>query len=79
MAELLLALDGQRTIWTVCRVRKAHKCWDCRADIPKGAKAFRPLTNGDRRMYRLCQPCLESIAVDLRHEEKAEQRGETER
>ena len=72
MAELLLALDGQRMLWTACRVRKAHKCRDCGADIGKRTKAFRPLTNGYGRMYRLCQPCLESIAVEVRHE-KTEQ------
>ena len=73
MAELLLALDRQRTLWTACRVRKAHKCRDCRVDIRKGTNAFRPLTNGYGRMTRLCLRCLKEIAVELRHEEETEQ------
>lgn len=78
MAKLLLAFDSSGMVWVRVRSRKAHKCRDCRTDILKGTDTFRPLTNGNNRMRRLCIPCVKAIARETRYAEETEQRKETE-
>lgn len=39
--------------WTICTTRAAATCCRTGADIPAGSRAYRPLTNGKRRMLRM--------------------------
>lgn len=57
-AGLLGTTDG---LWTKCVTRKPYTCWRCDKRQEKGAKAFRPMTNGNHRMRRLCLPCVVRI------------------
>lgn len=52
------ALFGWRDmLWSECRTRKWHACWLTASAIPKGERAYRPITNGQFRMERLgCIP-----------------------
>jgi hypothetical protein len=39
--------------WTLCKVRKATQCYVTGRPIACGDDAYRPITNGQNRMFRL--------------------------
>ena len=48
-------------LWTRVRLRKRGLptvCRDCRAPLPVGSFAFRPITNCNGRQDRLCSLCV---------------------
>lgn len=53
-----LAPDMAEVFVTICTVRKSHRCNACKAEIPKGGRAWRaPIYNGNHRMDRHCTEC----------------------
>jgi hypothetical protein len=46
--------------WSVCRVRKRHRCTGCSRRIRPGSVAYRPLREGAgvARYARLCPRCI---------------------
>ncbi len=47
-----------RHLWHGCVTRKEHQCFNCQARIPKGTRVWRPITNGNIRMIRVCTECV---------------------
>ena len=49
-----------RQLWTICKVRKDHKCVMTGVEIKKGEQAYRPITNGGNRYERIAQAFFEA-------------------
>ena len=45
-------------VWSIVKLRKSSRCAECKEPLAVGAMAFRPLTNGNNRMDRLCGRCV---------------------
>lgn len=45
---------GLRQVWTATTMRKRHTCAVCAQPIAAGMRAFRPITNADNRLHRVC-------------------------
>ena len=60
-AEGVFATSRPRDLWARCKTRKAHKCWVCRNEFPKGSTLYRPMSNGLYRSQRICEPCVERL------------------
>jgi hypothetical protein len=43
----------RRQLWTICKVRKDHKCVMTGKSIKKGEDAYRPITNRGNRYERI--------------------------
>lgn len=56
----VVALDSRHgsQVFTACRLRKKTRCCVCYAVLKPGAEAFRPVTNGNNRMDRICGQCV---------------------
>jgi hypothetical protein len=48
-------------LWSACRTRKEHKCHECGMALGKGTRVFRPITEGYRRMQRICTLCVRTL------------------
>lgn len=44
-----------RQLWTICKVRKDHKCVITGAEIKKREQAYRPITNAGNRYERIAK------------------------
>lgn len=53
-----------RQVWSRCRARKAHACRNCLVAIAIGQRLYRPLTNQNNRMDRICVACGEVLPVE---------------
>ena len=42
-----------RQLWTICKIRKDHKCVITGKLIKKGEQAYRPITDGGNRYERI--------------------------
>jgi hypothetical protein len=49
-----------RQLWSICKVRKDHKCVMTSEQIKKGEQAYRPITNGGNRYERIAQAFFEA-------------------
>ncbi len=49
-----------RQLWTICKVRKDHKCVITGKPIKKGEQAYRPITNGGNRYERIIPEFFEA-------------------
>ena len=49
-----------RQLWTICKVRKDHKCVITGVEIKKREQAYRPITNGGNRYERISEAFFES-------------------
>ncbi len=47
-----------RQVWVRCQVRKDSRCTVTGAVIRKGQTAYRPLTNQNNRMERICEQVI---------------------
>ena len=64
MGPTLVVLESREfppKMWTECTVRKYHRCVACNGNIKKGRRAYRPITNGNNRMDRICIACITLI------------------
>lgn len=51
---------GEHVLLATSKMRKAHRCASCHAEIRSGEIAWRPIAyNGNFRMHRICLDCLE--------------------
>ncbi len=57
-------------IWTLCSTKKEHVCKYTGDTIPKGEKAFRPLTNGYNRMDRLSIKAIRQLKLQQNFKNK---------
>lgn len=48
-------------IWQTCRLRKDNICEQTGINLKVGSKAFRPITNGYNRMYRISIEAMNGI------------------
>lgn len=46
--------EGKKQVWTATVMRKRHVCAICYQQILCGTRAFRPTTNADNRLHRVC-------------------------
>ncbi len=51
-------------IWDLVKLRKNKICEQTKIELPKGSKAFRPITNGYNRMDRISKVAMTTI-IDL--------------
>lgn len=59
-----VALETTRThLWARCKSRKAHRCVVCNGTTQKGARVYRPISegNGTKRYERACTPCVQGF------------------
>ncbi len=49
-----------RQLWTICKIRKDHKCVITEKLIKKGEQAYRPITNGGNRYERISKAFFEA-------------------
>jgi len=49
-----------RQMWTICKVRKDHKCVMTEEPIKKGEQAYRPITNAGNRYERISKAFFEA-------------------
>jgi hypothetical protein len=49
-------------VWALCKTRKDHKCWECDDECMKGTMMYRPQTNSNDRMRRICIHCMGILA-----------------
>lgn len=56
LADGVVMHEGQ--VWTMCKARKVHTCHECDHPMKKGVHLYRPQTNGDNRMHRICRFCM---------------------
>lgn len=49
----------RRQLWTICKVRKDHKCAITGKAILKGSNAYRPITNAGNRYERIISEYFE--------------------
>lgn len=54
--------------WFEAKMRKRHSCWRCCGRINKGDNAYRPISNGNHRMRRLCVSCAVNVVRLLEQE-----------
>lgn len=62
-AEGLCSIEHSRygrQPWALVKVRKQHKCVITGEIIPKGAEAYRPITNAGNRYERISQAFFEA-------------------
>lgn len=52
---------SEPTVHAVVKLRKDTQCGECQKPLVPGDRAFRPLSNGDRRMQRYCVPCVYAV------------------
>lgn len=57
-----LTTDHGRQLWTRIALRKPAACWSCGTALEPRDSAYRPITNADNRMHRLCRACVEGAA-----------------
>lgn len=57
---LVLIRDGfGEFLWTIGQTKgRPRKCEACSEEIPQKADAWRPVSNANNRMYRLCVRCV---------------------
>lgn len=55
-------IHGRWFIWTATNARKAGKCSATGQPYYKGARIWRPITNGDCRMLRVLDSHIQEIA-----------------
>lgn len=48
-------------LWTICKVRKDHKCVITSKPIKKGEQAYRPITFSGNRYERIAKAFFESF------------------
>jgi len=48
-----------RQVWSLCKMKKPHKCIITNKDIEKGTEAYRPLTNAGNRYERISREIFE--------------------
>lgn len=48
-------------LWSRARIRKPTACISCLSVYYDGASMFRPMTNLDNRMHRICGRCMRAI------------------
>lgn len=53
-----------RQPWAWCTIRKPVRCEVTATTIPKGARAWRPITNGRNRMHRISEEGMRRLAID---------------
>jgi hypothetical protein len=63
LSAALVGLSSQYGVqlWSAITLRKSKACFVCEIVMPRGAPAYRPITNGDNRMDRLCVRCVEHL------------------
>jgi hypothetical protein len=63
LSATLVGLSSQygEQLWAAITLRKNKDCFVCEIAMPRGGKAYRPITNGDNRMDRLCVSCVERL------------------
>lgn len=49
-----------RQLWSLCKVRKYHKCVITGEEIKKGEQAYRPITNAGNRYERIAKAFFEA-------------------
>ena len=49
-----------RQLWSICKLRKDHKCVMTGAEIKKGEQAYRPITNAGNRYERIAKAFFEA-------------------
>jgi hypothetical protein len=47
-------VNGVVALWVRSKLRKERRCWRCKALIPKGQRAWRPVGNELHRSERVC-------------------------
>lgn len=51
-------------IWHLIRTRKPTACAGCNVALPAQSLAYRPQTNRNNRMCRLCAACVTNNVID---------------
>lgn len=59
---VVISTDGDQTIWSQCKLRKAWECAKCDRVLRVGDTAFSPMANRSYRYQRLCASCVEVLA-----------------
>ena len=50
-------------LWSIQKSRKAAPCRICDDTIEAGGWSYRPLTNGNNRMDRICVKCVDTVSI----------------
>jgi hypothetical protein len=56
-----IARNRKTALWTICTLKKLHHCDRCKVALPPGERAWRPITNSNDRMHRLCVSCVDHL------------------
>jgi RNase P subunit RPR2 len=56
-----IARNRKTVLWSICTMRKLHHCDKCKVALVVGERAWRPITNGNDRMNRLCVSCVDCL------------------
>jgi RNase P subunit RPR2 len=56
-----IARNHKTALWSICKLNKLHHCDKCKVALVVGERAWRPITNGNDRMNRLCVSCVDRL------------------
>lgn len=57
--SILQSTEYGTQLWVLGKyIRKRHLCCQCRTEVAIGNRMFRPITNLQNRMDRMCQWCM---------------------
>ena len=59
--DRVLGSEPRQQTWVFCKSRVGHECWKCRARLDVGSMVWRPVTNLNNRMERLCPVCVARV------------------